>query len=163
MSEVQKKQLLRKIRIMMIFFMASVFVSGVTAFDTPTGLHYLLQHKKYIPDALIPFMEKTLEGLNVVHSDYPMIEYGFDWLAFAHIVIAIMFVGPYRDPVKNQWVIQWAMIACISIIPLAITAGPIREIPLYWKLIDCSFGVFGIIPLLITNNWIKKLKGIPVS
>lgn len=144
---------------MMIFFMVAVFLSGVTAFDTPSGLAYLLQYKKYIPDQLLVFMEKTLEGLNMVHADYPMLEYGFDWLAFAHIVIALIFIGPYIDPVKNQWVVQWAMIACIAVLPLAFIAAPIRKIPLYWKLIDCSFGIFGIIPLYITNRWINQLKG----
>ena len=32
------------------------------------------------------------------------------WLAFAHIVIAIAFVGPPRDPVRNVWVIELALI-----------------------------------------------------
>jgi hypothetical protein len=44
------------------------------------------------------------------------------------------------------------MIACVAIIPLAFICGPIRQIPFYWRLIDCSFGVFGIIPLYTNSH-----------
>jgi len=37
---------------------------------------------------------------------YPFIAYGTDWLAFAHFVIAIAFIGPWRDPVRNVWVVE---------------------------------------------------------
>jgi hypothetical protein len=50
------------------------------------------------------------------------------------------------------------MIACVSILPLAFICGPIRQIPFYWRLIDCSFGVFGIIPLLLCMKYIKALE-----
>ena len=103
-------------------------------------------------------MQKSYEGLQVLNHDFPMIAYAFDWLAFAHIVIAVLFIGVYQNPVKNQWVIKWAMFACVAVIPLALIAGPIRTIPFYWRLIDCSFGVFGMIPLYITHQWINKLK-----
>jgi hypothetical protein len=79
-------------------------------------------------------------------------------LAFAHLVIAIAFIGPMRDPIKNIWVIEFGMISCILIIPLAIIAGSIRQIPWYWQAIDCSFGVFGIIPLYWSYRLIKKLE-----
>ncbi|SCF41963.1 hypothetical protein [Micromonospora mirobrigensis] len=32
--------------------------------------------------------------------------YGTDWLAFAHLVLAVAFWGPLRDPVRNVWVVQ---------------------------------------------------------
>ena len=73
--------------------------------------------------------------------------YGTDWLAFAHLVIAVAFIGPLLDPVRNRWVITFGMIACVMVLPLALICGPIRGIPLYWQLIECSLGVFGIIPL----------------
>jgi hypothetical protein len=68
------------------------------------------------------------------------------------------FIGPLRDPVRNIWVIEWAMLACVAVIPLAMIAGPIRGIPVYWRLLDCSFGVIGIIPLWIVRRWIKNMK-----
>jgi hypothetical protein len=88
------------------------------------------------------------------------LSYGTDWLAFAHIVIAVAFIGPWRDPVKNIWVIEFGMIACIMVFPLAFIAGGIRDIPLFWKLIDCSFGVLGFIPLYYCYSLIKQLERI---
>jgi len=34
---------------------------------------------------------------------------------------------------------------------------PLRGIPPYWQLIDCSFGVFGIIPLWLARRCAAKL------
>ena len=93
-----------------------------------------------------------------------MLAYGYDWLAFAHIVIAMAFIGPLKDPVKNSWIIDWAILACLAVIPLAFIAGPIRQIPMFHILIDCSFGVFGLLPLIICRRMIKKLENLrPVN
>jgi hypothetical protein len=81
-------------------------------------------------------------------------------LAFAHLVIAVAFLGPYCDPVRNKWIITFGLIACTGLIPLALIAGPIRGIPLGWRLIDCSFGVVGSIPLLICRMLIIELEKI---
>jgi hypothetical protein len=96
-------------------------------------------------------------GLRETHANYPFIAYGTDWLAFAHLVIAVAFIGPLRDPVRNIWVITFGMIACVGVIPLALIAGDIRGIPFYWQLIDCSFGVFGFVPLWFTRKFIVEL------
>ena len=48
------------------------------------------------------------------------------------------------------------MIACVMLIPFALVAGYLRDTPFYWRLIDCSFGVFGLIPLYFAYNNIKK-------
>jgi Na+/melibiose symporter-like transporter len=50
------------------------------------------------------------------------------------------------------------MIACAMVVPLALIAGAIRGIPLGWRMIDCSFGVFGIVPLAICYREIKRLE-----
>ena len=89
--------------------------------------------------------------------------YGTDWLAFAHIVIAMAFIGPLRDPVKNIWVIEFGMIACVLVIPLAAICGPLRGIPWLWILIDCSFGIFGIMPLWLIRRYIKRLEQIQMA
>lgn len=74
------------------------------------------------------------------------------------VVIAVAFIGPLRDPVRNIWVIQFGMIACVAVIPLALIAGGIRGIPLGWQLIDISFGVIGIVPLIIVYRLIRRLE-----
>ncbi|MDH3938671.1 MAG: hypothetical protein OEV68_15210, partial [candidate division Zixibacteria bacterium] len=70
----------------------------------------------------------------------------------------LAFVGPLRDPVKNVWVIQFGMIACVLVVPYALIFGYVRGIPLSWRVIDCSFGVIGILPLWLVRNYIRKLE-----
>ena len=80
------------------------------------------------------------------------------WLAFGDLGIAVFFVGALKDPVRNLWVIEAGMIVCVGVIPLALICGPIRGIPFFWQLIDCSFGVFGIIPLLMCRGYVKRIE-----
>ncbi len=154
----QNKKLLLKIRAMLVFFIVALALSGITAFPVETELCWLTKHSAWMPTTLSNFLNSIYNGIKNTNANYPYIAYGFDWLAFAHVVIAMAFIGPLKNPVKNIWVIEWAMLACISIIPLAFICGPIRGIPFYWQLIDCSFGVFGIIPLYIVRKWIVKLE-----
>jgi hypothetical protein len=83
--------------------------------------------------------------------------YGTDWLAFAHMMIAVAFIGPFRDPLRNVWVIDFGIIACVAVVPTAMIAGALRGIPLWWRLIDCSFGLFGIMPLLAARCYVNRL------
>ena len=50
------------------------------------------------------------------------------------------------------------IVACIAIFPLAMICGPLRGIPFYWRLIDCSFGVIGIIPLVYCLGLLKQIE-----
>ncbi len=147
----------KKIQRLIIFFMAALVLSGVTAFPVETELHWLLQHESVIPSFMLPWLQSCYAAIADTNTKYPMLAYGYDWLAFAHLVIATAFIGPLKDPVKNVWIIEWAMIACVAVIPLAFIAGPIRQIPFFHILIDCSFGVLGLIPLSICKRWINRL------
>lgn len=155
---------LQKVRAIIVFFMVALVVSGATAFPVESELKLLCsilninaETAKESP-AIFGFVYSIKESLTEVNQNFPQLAYGYDWLAFAHLVIALMFIGPFRDPVRNKWVIQWGMIACVAILPLAFICGPIREMPLYWTFIDCSFGVFGIIPLILCMKYIKLLE-----
>jgi hypothetical protein len=152
-----KKRLLH-IRLMVLFFMVALALSGITAFPVETELRWLLQFNDVLPARLYAFLNKVYIGIAETNLKFPFLAYGYDWLAFAHLVIALLFVGVLKNPVQNIWVIEWAMIACVAIFPLAFIAGPIRQMPLYWQLIDCSFGVFGLLPLYICRKWIVELK-----
>jgi hypothetical protein len=57
---------------------------------------------------------------------------------------------------QNIWLIEFGMIACICSIPLALIAGPIRGIPLFWQVDDSSIGISGIISLNNCRNCIKN-------
>jgi hypothetical protein len=150
-------KLITKIRLLILFFIVALILSGVTAFPVQTELHWLLKHPSLIPSFAQNWLQIVYDALVETNSKYPILAYGFDWLAFAHIVIAMAFVGPLKDPVKNKWIIDWAILACFAVIPLAFIAGPIRQIPFFHILIDCSFGILGLIPLFICRNWIKQL------
>lgn len=151
-------KLLLKIRLMILFFMIALIISGVTAFPVETELQWLFNHPSLIPSFAEKWLQDVYAAIQDTNARYPMLAYGFDWLAFAHIVIAMMFIGPLKDPVKNIWVIDWAMLACVAVFPLAFIAGPIRSIPMFHILIDCSFGVIGLMSLLICKRWIKQLE-----
>jgi hypothetical protein len=151
-------KLITRIRLLLVFFIVALILSGVTAFPVETELRSLLGHLDQMPPWLASFITTAHEGMRFTNAHYPMLSYGNDWLAFAHIVIAMAFIGPLRDPVRNIWVIEWAMLACVAVIPLAMIAGPIRHIPVYWHMLDCSFGVIGIIPLWIVRRWIKQYE-----
>jgi hypothetical protein len=160
---------LRRIRFWLAVFIAGLVLSGITAFPLQTELGWLvsiLHESRLRPAAefthLLPWVERVNLGLSETNRNYPFLAYGTDWLAFAHLVLAIAFIGPWIDPVRNKWVITFGLIACAGVIPLALIAGPMRGIPLPWRLIDCSFGVFGCVPLLICRRlirWIERGNG----
>lgn len=124
--------------------------------------HSLLQTSALRPIAesihLLPWIGRVDDALSATNQRYPFLAYGTDWLAFAHLVIAVAFLGPYRDPVRNKWMITFGLIACGGVIPLALIAGHFRGIPMAWRCIDCSFGVFGAIPLLLCRRHIVALE-----
>jgi hypothetical protein len=156
-----KKQI-KTIRRWIIFFMIILFLSGLTAIPAETELSFL--SRCFPADTMIDgWIEKIYTGVANTNKDYPFIAYGFDWLAFAHFVLAILFIGPLKDPVRNKWVIEFGMIACLLIIPFALIAGHFRGIPFWWRVIDCSFGLLGIIPLNICLQKIKQLELITIK
>lgn len=154
-----QEQLLRgKIKRWIIFFIVALILSGITAFPIESQLAIAMNYLDVFPLTIQDWLSTIYRAVKTTNDKFPYLAYGTDWLAFAHIVIATAFIGPLRDPVRNIWVIQFGMIACIMVFPLALIAGPIRQIPFFWQLIDCSFGLIGIVPLYICYRNIKKLE-----
>jgi hypothetical protein len=156
-----------KYRLVLGFFILGLILSGITAFPLAWELR-LLTHTLGIDTSSpanhtgISFWLATVDrGLHETYAAYPWFAYGTDWLAFAHIAIAVYFVGPLINPVKNEWVIHAGLIGCLLVLPLALICGPLRGIPFYWRLIDCSFGVFGAIPLLYCLRLTHLIKKQP--
>ncbi|NDV64604.1 hypothetical protein D0T60_05045 [Bacteroides sp. 224] len=161
----KEKRLLLTIRLLIIFFMAALVISGATAFplETELGLFCkILGISTDVPAANYTGFQHWIawiyEGVSTTNKAYPFLAYGTDWLAFAHIAIAIAFFGVYYKPVRNIWIVYWAMILCVAIMPVIFICGSIRQIPFYWQLIDSSFGIFGIVPLLMLRYYILKLE-----
>ncbi len=150
--------LLKKIRLLILFFIVALILSGITAFPVQTELRWLLNHPNLVPSFAAQWLKDVYAALVETNTKYPMLAYGFDWLAFAHIVIAMAFIGPLKDPVKNKWIIDWAILSCFAVFPLAFICGLIRQIPFFHILIDCAFGAIGLIPLVICRRMIKQLE-----
>ena len=142
------KNEIKNIRVWIIFFMIALFLSGLTAMPLETELSFVLRFIS-TDSGIGKFIQTVYDALRQTNLHYPVLSYGYDWLAFAHYVLALLFIGPLKDPVRNKWVIEFGMIACALIIPFAFIAGHYRQIPIAWRLIDCSFGLFGMIPLTI--------------
>ncbi len=157
-------RLLKRIRVWLALFIIGLVVSGLTAFPLQRETTLLLQWltiqtlDPYVPFALVKWVAHVQQGLAESYRLCPFLAYGTDWLAFAHLVIAIAFWGPLTDPVKNRWVIEFGMIACLLVLPLALIAGPLRGIPLFWQGVDCSFGLLGVIPLWISHRLTLRLE-----
>ena len=141
-----------------IFFIVALILSGVTGFPIESQLQIAMNNLDVFPLTIQKWLSTIYHAVKTTNDNFPYLAYGTDWLAFAHIVIATAFIGPLRDPVRNIWVIQFGMIACFMVFPLALIAGPIRHIPFFWQLIDCSFGVIGFIPLYVCYKKIKQLE-----
>jgi hypothetical protein len=154
-NKIEKKE--KEIKRWLIFFMIALFLSGLTAIPLETELEFV---SGFFPlgSSIGNWIDKVYTGLHETNIKYPFLAYGYDWLAFAHFVLAILFIGPLKNPVRNKWVIEFGMIACLLIIPFALIAGHCRGIPFMWRLLDCSFGIIGLIPLSICLTKIKQLE-----
>lgn len=155
------RPLLLRFRALLFCFVVGLVLSGSTAFPLTIELKLLaswLQHAPLQLPALNEWIFKVRDALVETDGKFPFLAYGYDWLAFAHLMIAVAFIGPLRDPVRNRWIIEWAMICCVCVLPLAFIMGPIRGIPLGWTLVDCAFGVVAFPVLGLCWRWSKLLE-----
>lgn len=153
----------KRIQVLLWLFVAGLAVSGLTAIPLLPEIDWLVHRfvadpSKIDPGGLGGWLLFVQAGLHDASNRYPFLFYGTDWLAFGHFVIAIAFIGPIRDPIKNIWVIQFGLIASMLVIPFALIFGEVRGIPFAWRLIDCSFGLAGILATGLAYNWIRKLE-----
>lgn len=152
------KKIQQQIRLLVLFFIAGLLFAGITAIPLQAELKWMIKNEAYFPEWMDIWVLNVYNGIAATDAQYPFILYGVDWLAYAHIIIAILFIGVLRDPVRNIWIVDWAIISCIIIFPVAFIFGPIREIPFKHQLIDCSFGVIGILVLYFTRKKILLLE-----
>ena len=159
---------LRRARIWIVLFMIGLVLAGITAFPLVTESGWLVwwatDHRSPLSDlaghlpSAVAWIRRVHQGLQVTSADYPFLAYGTDWLAFAHLTIAVAFIGPLRDPVRNLWVLDFGLIACAGVIPLALVCGPLRGLPLWWLPVDMSFGVLGAVPLWLARRQIRFVE-----
>jgi len=154
---------LKQIRCSILMVIVGLVISGVTAFPLLHELNLLsewIAGGSLAPAAHTGFVKWILtvrEGLEVTYARYPFIAYGTDWLAFGHLMIALFFILPWRDPVRYEGVLKIGVVISLMIFPLALICGPIRGIPFWWRMIDCSFGVLCIPPLWYALRKVREL------
>jgi len=162
----REEKILSRVRVLLALFLVGLVASGITAVPLQWEIDTLADWMG-IPAGVSPDSLEGLHrwitlvrlGLNETNERFPFIAYGTDWLAFAHVMIAVAFIGPLIDPVRNVWVITFGLIACGAIIPTAMIFGAVRGIPFHWRLIDCAFGVVGAVPLGLARWYMGRIRG----
>ena len=164
-----REQLLRqRLKLSTWLFIIGLILSGATAIPLisevdwlakSTGAQLLVELPgSTAPPAWASWLIRVQKALHATNEVHPFLFYGTDWLAFGHFAIALAFIGALRDPVRNSWLFSFGILACISVIPYAFIFGAIRGIPIWWRLIDCSFGVFGVIPVWLCKSWADEVE-----
>jgi len=161
MERHQMQQMISKndkyIDICLKVFVGALALSGLCCFSLP----FLSRRILTFLDALAirgefySFAIKMLQGAKYNAAHYPFISYGTDWLGFAHLMFALLFVGAIMDPYKNEWVIRFGLIVCTLLVPTVLIAGAIREIPIVWRMINCAMGGVGFLLLFRVFKWMK--------
>jgi hypothetical protein len=164
----REQSLRRRIKLLTWLFIVCLVISGVTAIPLVTELDWLvkLTDARQLVEAPTStnapvwaiWLLKVHTALRLTSEQHPILFYGTDWLAFGHFVIALAFVGALRDPMRNRWLFDFGLLACVLVIPFALVLGAVRGIPVWWRLIDCSFGVLGFVPLWFCRKWANELE-----
>lgn len=154
--------LTKKIKRITLLFILLLALSGITAFPLQTELNFLANYFNTTTSSglIAQWVDQVNIALNDVNQNYPFLAYGTDWLAFSHIIISLFFIGVYINPVQNIWVTKVGIITCLLVFPVAFIAGNYRGIPLFWQHINCCFGAFGLIPLLLIHQYTNQIISI---
>lgn len=150
----QSRRLSRYRRVLTVFIFGLI-LSGLTAFplqaEISTAADFLgIRDPSAFADlhGLRHWIAFVAFGVHQTYAHFPFFGYVSDWLGFGHLVIACFFVLPLIDPQRYRGVLNAGLFACAGVVVIALVCGAIREIPWGWRLVDCSFGVLGAIPLL---------------
>lgn len=156
-------KLLQRFRLTLCVFIAGLVLSGITCFALPREttwmLHSpLLQQTGLLHTEFGPWLGQVQQALVQQSEHAPFLLYGTDWLGFAHIVIAMAFLGLLVHPVRNRWLIDFGLLSCGGVFLLALVAGPVRNVPFFWRLVDCSFGAVGGALLLLCRHYLSLME-----
>ncbi|MFZ9847455.1 MAG: hypothetical protein ACO3EE_04825 [Flavobacteriales bacterium] len=149
----------RQIKKYVWIFIVGLVLSGLSAIPLVWGVDFAVDILDEIEfhGQVFTFMKQVQNGLTFNEEHFPFMAYGTDWLAFAHFMFALLFVGLLFDAERNRFILRFGMVACVLIIPTAVFFGHAREIPWLWRMIDCSFGVVGFAVLLKVELLLNKL------
>ncbi len=164
MKDIEQHKIKRRIRVLLILFVLGLaFGCHIVLFVTPelALLNNMLgpgtRMGQYFPN-LSAWINHLYEGITETYSKYPFVAYCMDWLAFAQLAFIIFFIGAIIDPLRNIWIIKSGMVICVMHILLAFGGGSFRGVPLFWQLLDSTFGILGLIVLYLAYKSIKYLE-----
>lgn len=151
----------KRAKLMLGIVALGLFLAGVTVWpviwELKTAVR-LVWGEGQPANELHQFILQAIRGIESVKANQPFLLYAHDWLAFAHIMLAILFAGAIRDPVRNVWIVQCGLIMCASVPILAGVCIPLRGIPVFWFWIDFAFAPAAALPLLIALRDIRSLQ-----
>ncbi|MCX6182585.1 MAG: hypothetical protein NT150_11735 [Bacteroidetes bacterium] len=138
-------------------FIAVLVISGLCYFSLPFLSKKILglSNSIGVRGEFYSFASKLSQAATYNSSHYPFMGYSTDLLGFAHLMFALLFVGPILDPDKNEYVVRFGLIVCLLLVPTVLVAGWVREIPMIWIIINCFFGIFGFLLLYKVFKMIK--------
>jgi hypothetical protein len=152
---------LKRTKLMLGIIVFGLLVSAVTIWPAVPELKLAVRIVWGDAEAtgvLHKFVLQAIDGLENMNDNYSFMFYAHDWLAFAHIVLAILFAGAIRDPVRNIWVVQCGLIMCALVPVLAGICIPIRGLPFCWFWFDFAFAPAAALPLWIALKDIRKAE-----
>ena len=97
---INKTALQRRIRFLLLFFILALVAAGLTAIPLRGELNLLdqwLGTKSFMVSiwpSLTGWISHVNNSVQNGYGHYPLLAYDTDWLAFAHVVIAVAFIGP---------------------------------------------------------------------
>lgn len=163
-----RETLLFRYRFSLACFVGGLVFSGLTAYPLLAEIRVLASWLGITDPAhyqeltgLRHWIAFVQLGLQETYARFPFFGYGTDWLAFGHLASAAFFVRPFVKPLDSDWVLRTGLCICAAVIPAALIAGQVREIPFAWRLVDCAFGVFGSIPLLYCLSVTRRMRALP--
>ena len=144
---------------MLVIVAFGLFVSGVTIWPWEIELSFAISTLQTMkgPEPLIQLLQEIRHDMRMLDENNSFVLYVADWLAFAHLVLAALFLMALKDPIRNVLVVRFGILCSLSVPVLAITCIPMRGIPLFWILIDSSFALCAI-PLWIALKDIERLE-----
>ena len=95
----QALELRRKVQILLVLYGLALIAIGlatiplqveIAVLENVTGDRSALEE---VWPAMAHWISRVQEGVSRAYGTYPFLQYGTDWLAFAHVVIGIAFLG----------------------------------------------------------------------
>ena len=102
----------------MVFYCGNI-VERYYGFPDRTGTQMASWAFLIIPANILQWTDRVYEGVRQTNQSFPFLAYGTDWLTFAHLIIAMLFIGVLNDPVKINGLLNGRLpAACLVFLSL---------------------------------------------